>query len=134
MIGMEFGNEARSVGKRTPDLSIKYSRAENKVRMYIWRPFEVSNLVGDRIEFQHLEDLIFVFLLIHMMLAMFVAVVPMVTSLDYVESSIIYFRTKDVQNYDLVRKWITRLCQVRLRNENKCIVMIKCGERMNGQD
>ncbi|KAF2930170.1 hypothetical protein DAI22_05g112800 [Oryza sativa Japonica Group] len=42
------------------ELSIKYSRAENGGRMQIRRPFEVSSVVGGRIGFQHLEDLILI--------------------------------------------------------------------------
>ncbi len=39
------------------DLSIKYSRAENRAHMEISRPFEISSAAGGRIGFQHLEAL-----------------------------------------------------------------------------
>jgi hypothetical protein len=40
------------------ELSIKYSLVKSRARMQIWWPFEVSNVAGGRIGFQHMEDLI----------------------------------------------------------------------------
>lgn len=41
------------------ELFIKYSWTQNRARMRIWWPVEVSNVAGGQIGFQHLDDLIF---------------------------------------------------------------------------